>query len=60
MRIQSNLLLRIISGVGKKPRINTPLNSINTLDDNSIDIGMNEVIIKNFAPDGMHKFTAAV
>ena len=60
MRIQGGLLLRIISGVGKKPGVDASLNSINTLDDNSKDIGMNEVVVKNFGPDSMHKFTTAV
>ena len=60
MKILSNLLFRIISRVGKKSRIDSSLNSINTLDDNSIVVGMNEVVVKNFVPDGMHKFTAAV
>jgi hypothetical protein len=60
MRIQGGLLFRIISRVGKKSGVDTSLNSINTLDDNSIDIGMNKDIIKNFGPDSVHKFAAAV
>jgi hypothetical protein len=60
MTIQGSLLFRIISGVGKKPGVDASLDSINTLDDNSIDICMNEIVIKNFGPDSMHKFTAAV
>ena len=60
MRIQGGLLFGIISRVSEKPGIDASLNSINTLDDNSVDIGMNEVIVKNFGPDSMHKFAAAV
>ena len=60
MKIQGGLLFRIISRVGKKPGVDASLNSINTLDNNSIDIGMNEGVIKNFGPDSMHKLTAAV
>jgi hypothetical protein len=60
MRIQGGLLFWIISGVGKKPGVDASLDSINTLDDDSIDIGMNEDVVKNFGPDSMHKFSAAV
>jgi hypothetical protein len=58
--IQGGLLFRIISGVGKKPGVDASLDSINTLDDNSVDVGMNEIVVKNFGPDSMHKFAAAV
>jgi hypothetical protein len=60
MRIQGGLLFRVISRISKKPGVDASLNSINTLDDNSIGIGMNEVVIKNFGPDSMHKFATAV
>ena len=60
MGIQGGLLFRIIGGVGKKPGVDASLDSINTLNDNSIDVRMNEVIVKNFGPDSMHKFAAAV
>lgn len=60
MRIQGGLLFRIISRVGKKPGVDASLNPVNALDDNSIGIVMNEEVVKNFCPDGMHKFTTAV
>ena len=60
MGIQGGLLFRIIGGVGKKPGVDASLDSINTLDNNSIDIGMNEGVIKNFGPDSMHKLMVAV
>ena len=60
MRIEGGLLFRIISRVSEKPGVDVSLNSINTLDDNSIDISVNEVVVKNFSPDSMHKFTPAV
>jgi hypothetical protein len=60
MRIKDGLLFRIIGRVGKKPGVDASFNSINTLDDNSINICMNEVVVKNLGPDSMHKFMAAV
>jgi hypothetical protein len=60
MRTLGNLLFRIIGRIGKKSGIDTSLNSINALNDNSVDVGMDEIVIKNFAPDSMHEFTAAV
>jgi hypothetical protein len=48
------LLLRVISRVGKKLGVDAPLNPVDTFDNNAIVVGVNEVVIQDFIPNGLH------
>ena len=54
------LLFRIVSRVCKQPGIYTPLYAIHTFDHNAVCVGMDKVVIQNFAPYRMHEFAATV
>ena len=53
-------LFQIVCRISKKPWVDTALNSIKTLDDHTIPIGMKEFVIQNFSPDTMQELSAAM
>jgi hypothetical protein len=57
---QNDILFRIVSRVCEKLRVNLPFNPISTVDNNSICVCMEEIVIKEEPPDGMHELLATM
>ena len=56
-QIKRNLLLWVISRIGKEPWKETPLDTISTTHDNAKGICVDEIIIQKEAPDCVDQFT---
>lgn len=54
------LLFWIVGGIGKYSRIDSSCDTIKTLNHNTVLVGLNEVIVQEKPPDGMHKLALAV
>jgi hypothetical protein len=54
------ILLGIVSSICKKPNVKPPLNTVTAVNDNSVNVRLPKLVIKQKLPDGMHQFSPAV
>ena len=59
-KLSRDVLLRIIRGIGKNAGIESTRNAVCALDNNSMLICIQEFIIEEEAPNGVHQLTSAV